>query len=162
MPASRSGIWRNPRHGTSTGYANYRCRCADCRAWNAGQQRKQRAKYPEWHRNYHREWYARHPAAARRDKVLRKYGLSLDRYDALLLSQDGACAICRKLAKDFLQVDHDHQCCQGQRSCGRCIRGLLCRTCNTAIGLFHDDRQIIQRVLSYLAREIGGRRAKAH
>jgi len=43
------------------------------------------------------------------------------------------CAVCRMT--ENLSVDHDHSCCPGEHSCGKCIRGFLCRTCNFAEGL---------------------------
>lgn len=40
------------------------------------------------------------------------------------------CEVCG--ATDDLQVDHDHSCCPGARSCAKCYRGTLCRPCNMA------------------------------
>ena len=63
-----------------------------------------------------------------------KYGLDSREYDRLLSSQDGVCFICKKLpGRKQLAVDHDHSCCPGEYTCGKCIRGLLCPTCNTRI-----------------------------
>lgn len=49
-----------------------------------------------------------------------------------------------------LCVDHDHSCCPGKRSCGRCIRGLLCHPCNTTLGFLSDDVQRIWGIIDYL------------
>lgn len=72
----------------------------------------------------------------------RNYSITIDQYEDLLASQGGACGSCHRPPSPGarLHVDHDHSCCPaGARSCGKCIRGLLCRTCNTGLGMFYDD-----------------------
>src|SRR4051812_22405359 len=44
----------------------------------------------------------------------------------------GLCWCCNR--KVAFQIDHDHECCPGPYSCGKCVRGILCMSCNTAIG----------------------------
>jgi hypothetical protein len=44
-------------------------------------------------------------------------------------------------------IDHDHACCPGKRSCGRCLRGLLHRTCNVAVGYFETYGDLIRAYL---------------
>ncbi len=39
-----------------------------------------------------------------------------------------------------LHVDHDHKCCPGKRSCGKCVRGVVCNRCNTAMGLYENNK----------------------
>lgn len=67
-----------------------------------------------------------------------RYGLSTERITAMLA---GGCA-----AKDIgdcageLQIDHNHQCCdEPRKSCGKCVRGVLCRKHNTALGHIELD-----------------------
>jgi hypothetical protein len=61
------------------------------------------------------------------------YGLSRERFDALLEFQGGGCAICGAAEAGYgrrWHIDHDHGCCPGERACGQCVRGILCLTCN--------------------------------
>jgi hypothetical protein len=82
---------------------------------------------------------------AREGHLKRKYGLSLEEYEAMLTSQGGGCAICAAPPRDCfpLHVDHDH-------STGR-TRGLLCFTCNNALGDFNDDPDLLHAALCYVA-----------
>jgi Recombination endonuclease VII len=74
---------------------------------------------------------------------LNRLGITEEQYQDLLEAQGRACAMCREPFGDtrdtFPQIDHDHNCCEPDpsgraRSCGECIRGLLCFRCNTALG----------------------------
>ena len=62
-----------------------------------------------------------------------KYGITVEQYDEMLAQQNGVCAICKLVStRGKLFVDHDHACCPGQKAGGKCVRGLLCSSCNTA------------------------------
>ena len=73
--------------------------------------------------------------------------------EKLTKEQNNKCAIClidqSELSKS-LSVDHDRKCCLGEKSCGKCIRGLLCSNCNFAIGLLKDNEVIIQMAYKYI------------
>lgn len=64
--------------------------------------------------------------------VVRTYSISEERYWQLYEAQDGRCGVCRWAQGKArrLAVDHDHSCCSGKTSCGKCVRGLLCVRCN--------------------------------
>jgi hypothetical protein len=80
-----------------------------------------------------------------------KYGIGVEDYKTLLEQQEGLCAICRKANHSFLRegrkirlsVDHNHE--TGE------IRGLLCARCNTAVGVFDGDIEMIERLAAYLS-----------
>lgn len=68
--------------------------------------------------------------------VERMYGLTHERFDALLEIQGGGCAICDAAEAGYgrrWHIDHDHDCCPGERACGRCVRGILCLTCERRV-----------------------------
>jgi len=59
------------------------------------------------------------------------------------LAQQGklACDLCgRRLDRQTKSgqptIDHDHRCCSGDKSCGECVRGVLCARCNSAVAHF--------------------------
>lgn len=83
------------------------------------------------------------------------YGITIEQYNELFDKQNGCCAICGKHQTEnekALAVDHDHSCCDGQKSCGKCIRGLLCSNCNRGLGLFKDNEEVLMRALNYIKR----------
>ena len=69
-------------------------------------------------------------------REMKKYGTTVEWYRARLIEQSGICAICNHLSHHHgtlqrLQVDHNHKCCDLRtKSCGKCLRGLLCADCN--------------------------------
>jgi len=78
-------------------------------------------------------------------EVERLYGLVRDTYLELLSEQGGACRICKKTSSKRLCVDHCHKT--------GVVRGLLCRRCNLAIGLFDDDIALLEAAQEYLCQQ---------
>lgn len=77
-----------------------------------------------------------------------KYGITIEDYEKILVSQNGVCAICgctsedAKRVKGSFAVDHCH--ITGE------VRGLLCNQCNRAIGMLNDDPTLLARAVNYL------------
>lgn len=82
-------------------------------------------------------------AKAHERHVQRTYGLAPGEYEAMLERQGGVCAICGKRPVTIrLAVDHDHVT-------GR-VRGLLCKRCNRALGLWEGDVERMERLILYI------------
>ncbi len=86
---------------------------------------------------------------ASRRKRLPEFGISYDEYLVLVDKHGGRCAICgtdkptRGGKQQRWAIDHCHVS-------GR-IRGILCKTCNTGIGMLGDNADGLRRALAYLA-----------
>jgi hypothetical protein len=87
---------------------------------------------------------------ARNKYLLRKYGITIERYEEMLDGQGGRCAICLCRPRTrVLAVDHDHL--TGQ------LRGLLCGRCNHGLLQFaQEDITILKRAIEYLLSYLEG------
>lgn len=91
----------------------------------------------------------------RNNYLLRTFGITVEDFDERLAAQSGGCANpgCRKpfvKGEKTFHVDYDHSCCPGLKSCGSCVRGILCPACNVALGYIHDDLQVLSGLIDYL------------
>jgi hypothetical protein len=95
-----------------------------------------------------RRWRERNPETAkqrgRNNDYLRKYNISLEQYDEMLKAQQGVCAICATSCDTGMNLAVDH--CHDTNK----IRGLLCKNCNTAIGLFKEDVENMNKAINYI------------
>ena len=91
-------------------------------------------------------------AATNRRRRLNMYGLSPETFDEMLAAQRGVCAICstEDPGPRGWNIDHDHACCPGIGSCGKCVRGLLCHCCNLMLGNAKDSVDRLHRAARYL------------
>lgn len=121
--------------------------------WN----RQDRKNNPNKYRKYEENYIKKHGIEkVRKYEVARIHGLTVEQYDELINKYDNKCAICnlpeRRLGRDGktitpLAVDHCHDCdAKGEHI----IRGLLCRSCNTALGLLNDKIDSVKKVIEYL------------
>lgn len=85
---------------------------------------------------------------AKRAKLKKNFGISLEEYEAIVKQQECRCGICGgkdpggPVTNNFFAVDHDHDT--------KVIRGLLCFSCNTGLGHFRDDIRLLRKAVQYL------------
>jgi hypothetical protein len=129
--------------------------CRPChRAWQrewskSPEQRKKSAERQRRRRQADPEFAQRQ----RRTVNLGRYGLTEGDLIAMWEAQGRACAVCKEaivLQGWAFSVDHDHDCCPAKRSCGKCLRGLLCGGCNRGLGQFRDDSAVLREAAAYL------------
>lgn len=71
-----------------------------------------------------------------------RYGITELQYINLSKKQKGKCGVCSKPLTNDTLVDHNHL--TGE------VRGLLCRHCNFALGLFKDNITNLKQAIKYL------------
>ncbi len=104
---------------------------------------------------YRQSAYERDPLVNRKANLKAKFGITIEQYEQMLTRQSGMCAVCGdtdpggRWGTNFA-VDHDHGCCQGQKTCGKCIRGLICSPCNVGLGAFRDDPDRLVAAAAYV------------
>lgn len=83
------------------------------------------------------------PAERRKHWLKKNYGMSQEEYNLKLKEQNNGCAICgRTQTTKNLAVDHCH-------TSGK-IRSLLCGPCNTGLGQFMDNPELLIKAADYL------------
>ncbi|WP_162794104.1 endonuclease VII domain-containing protein [Streptomyces paludis] len=127
--------------GSKSGLCTYckECNKAKARAWTKANPEKVKE------RGARRVWNGE----PRAYQLRYKYGITVAEYDAMLASQGGVCAICGRpeagrTGHRNLAVDHCHTSNQ--------IRGLLCHSCNRALGLLQDSEEVLEKALRYIRR----------
>jgi hypothetical protein len=92
-----------------------------------------------------KDWQLKNPERVRENN-LKRLGFSIAIFDALLKAQKGRCAICGTeldgLPKKQVHADHCHKTLTP--------RGVLCHHCNTGLGHFRDDPEIMRKAIVYL------------
>jgi Recombination endonuclease VII len=89
-----------------------------------------------------REYRKLHPEQARNAQLKYNFGITIEDFEKLLEKQDGACAVCKTSFTKTPHVDHDHS--------SNKVRGLLCLSCNTALGNMRDSVEILAAAIEYL------------
>lgn len=84
--------------------------------------------------------------SSRKAHLKRTYGITLEDYNKMAETQDHKCMICGGTEMNYrnkvLCVDHNHET-------GK-IRGLLCGLCNSGIGKFKENEQLLLNAIKYL------------
>lgn len=101
------------------------------------------------HKQQAKKYYENNKDKERNRKLLRIYGISLEQYKQMRIDQNHKCKICEvdelNAGKKGLVIDHNHE--TGQ------IRGLLCGSCNRALGYFKDRLDILNKAVNYLSKK---------
>ncbi len=119
-------------------------RCRECK----------NAYYREYWKNT--EAYEKHKQRIRASKKrnpqrerARKYGITEEDISTMLAENNGKCVICN--IRESKVIDHCHK--------SNVVRGALCSQCNTGLGLFLDNEEILNAAIEYLC--AGGQKVKA-
>ncbi len=86
----------------------------------------------------------------------KRQGLTRVQVEMLLAAQKGRCALCGRGERGLgWQVDHDHEMAKLHThpvnvGCPKCVRGILCKTCNTALGALLDSPTLLRKAASYV------------
>jgi hypothetical protein len=111
------------------------------------------------------KWVAKHLAGEEQDagklerikrwrhenQLKKTFGLSVEQFNAMLTKQNGVCAICEKpeRAKSNARVEIRRLAVDHCHTTGK-VRALLCSACNTALGGFKDDPELLRKAAAYI------------
>lgn len=98
-----------------------------------------------------------HGICSKHYNYFRYYSLNIEQLDHLFTENNYMCSNSSCRSTEKLDLDHDHSCCpphlykeQKFKSCGNCIRGWLCRRCNSVLGFVKDDSELLKGLIAHL------------
>jgi len=95
-----------------------------------------------WRMNNPEKW----KLITRRHMLKLKYGITIEKFDAIIKLQNGLCPICKLTLSEIdsknIHVDHDHKTNR--------VRGVLCTNCNSGLGHAKDNVDTLQNSIEYL------------
>lgn len=118
-------------------------RCGN-EARETGRRHRAKDKVTGRHLPYHRDYNRR-----------KKFRLEKGGVERLIAEANDQCQICHTpVVWETARIDHDHACCSDKNAptCGYCIRGILCQSCNTGIGLLGDSPARLMAAARYIDR----------
>lgn len=152
---SLKGFYKRKIYALRPRSDGYRTECIECCNKTAVEhQKKHKERYkgytkahlernPGIQARYVAKWQKRNPEAVWFDRFsrrLRDRNLTLDQFHSLAERQDFLCAICGH--EEDLVIDHDHVT--------DVVRGLVCNTCNVALGMLKDSPVVARSAAAYL------------
>lgn len=109
----------------------------------------------EKQKEYMKRWWAdnkeRQQKYRKAADLKKSYGISLEQFNEMLVSQSALCAICHKPETQIhhksglpyqLAVDHCHKT--------NAVRQLLCSRCNRTLGMVNDDVELLEKMIEYV------------
>lgn len=108
-------------------------------------------KYREEVKKKSREYGKKNPTKRKMQRALKNYNLSEEEYNTIFKKQNYKCAICGYSDTSdinfFPVIDHCHKTNK--------VRGLLCMSCNMALGQFKDNITFLENAIKYLENNNG-------
>ena len=127
--------------------------CRSCR------NKRKRNSYPERKEkvvSQMRQARRDNPARFREYDMKKRFKFGLEEFERMFEEQGRKCAACgstdsgEKPPRTW-HIDHDHSCCPTRRrTCGKCVRGILCRWCNMSLGNAKDDPARLRALANYV------------
>ena len=131
-------------HKKKSGKFGVKAQCISCcNEWQASHYRKPENKKKRIVRQSSPEYQL----YIRSFRLKRNFGLSPEDYDKMLIAQGGVCKTCGTDKPGgskgiYFHVDHCHKTNK--------VRGLLCSSCNSALGMVNDSIDTLSNLIEYL------------
>jgi len=125
------------------GSSLYRAKCNDC--YNEHYKEKHRSKNELERKKVYQERKSKTTFISRKnDRLMRRFGISLNDFEIMIKNQNNSCYICQKkfTSQRNANVDHDHKTSK--------VRKLLCTPCNTTLGLLKENSDVFKSCIEYL------------